>query len=74
LSKVIATVAELPLSIREFKENVVLLELWHSPKSAPFDILLGDILNNIEKLRTNGLSLQLEGSKYELFVFDKKLN
>ncbi|CAF0896875.1 unnamed protein product [Rotaria sordida] len=40
---VIATIAELPLPIREFKENVVLLGLWHSPKSPPVDILLGDI-------------------------------
>ncbi|CAM4771130.1 unnamed protein product [Rotaria magnacalcarata] len=57
---VIATIAEIPLPIREYKENVVLLGLWHSPKSPSVEILLGRIMENINKLQINGFDTQLE--------------
>ena len=62
--KVIVAVSELPLPAREFKENMILLELWHSPKSPPVNMLLGNIVRNIKKFQTTGILLKLDGSKY----------
>ena len=61
--EIIATLAELPLPVREFRENVILLGLWHSSKSPPVNILLDHVVDNIKKYRTSGILLKFEGSK-----------
>ncbi|CAF1928317.1 unnamed protein product [Rotaria magnacalcarata] len=61
---VLATIAEIPLPCREYKENVVLLGLWHSTKSSPVNILLGSIVDNIKKLQMSGLDIPFQGKAY----------
>ena len=73
LLKVLASIAELPLPIREYKENIVLLGLWHSPKSPPVAILLGTIIDNLRKLQINGFNIQFEGGKLKFIGLLKTL-
>ena len=70
--KILATVAQLPLPVREFKENIILLGLWHSLKNSPVNILLDNIVHNMKKFQRIGILLELEVSIFFHICFKGK--
>ncbi|CAF1150085.1 unnamed protein product [Rotaria sordida] len=56
---VLASIIEIPRPYRDNKQNMILLCLWHSPRSPSAEQLLGHITTDLSRLITTGIDIEI---------------
>ena len=54
-----ASIVKIPRRFRDNEQNIILLRLWHSPRSPTADILLGRVVKSHAHLMTTGIDIEI---------------
>ncbi|CAF4770341.1 unnamed protein product [Rotaria sp. Silwood1] len=73
LFKILGSIVEIPLPVREFQDNIMLFALWHSPSAPNANVFITDVINQIVQLQKNGLSIDLAAKGIHKFEIDVQL-
>ncbi|CAF3349360.1 unnamed protein product [Rotaria sp. Silwood2] len=71
ISRVLATIVEIPRPFRDNEQNTILLCLWHSSCGPTAEQLLDRIVNDLSLLLTTGIDIDIRGTgtiHFDLFI------